>query len=206
MCTRFYLDCDDRYLADIIKPASGSSLEEKFRVRLSKPIVVSGEVRPTDVVAVIAPGKDKNRAVFPMKWGFTLKGADHPLVNARVETASSKPTFKDAWVSHRCVIPSSSYYEWDHFKTPKGKTKTGDKYAIQPAGSTMTWLCGLYRIEDGYPVFTVLTRAPSEELSRIHDRMPLIIPESLVDKWIHPDTDPESLLPETLTDMAVEKA
>ena len=209
MCTRFYIDLmndRDKEIREIIHEAERSLLAERFRDRLSKPLVTSGEVRPTDVVAVIAPGKNKEKAVFPMKWGFTLKGTGHPLVNARVETASSKPTFKEAWYSHRCAIPASFYYEWEHFKSPDGKEKTGDRYAIQPAGSTVTWLCGLYRIEEGYPVFTVLTREPSEKLSMIHDRMPLILPESMINDWIKPETKPEELLKYSLTDMMAEKA
>ena len=69
----------------------------------------------------------------------------------------------------------------------------------------MTWLCGLYRIEEGLPVFVVLTREPGGEIRFIHDRMPLIMPEHLTDKWIRPDTKPEELLPEALTEMVFEK-
>ena len=84
------------------------------------------------------------------------------LVNARVETAAEKPTFKEAWEKHRCIVPASWYYEWEHLTGNSGQKKVGDKYMIQPRGSSMTWLAGLYRIEDGLPVFAVLT------LSLIH--------------------------------------
>ena len=70
----------------------------------------------------------------------------------------------------------------------------------------MTWLCGLYRIEEGLPVFVVLTRAPGGEISFIHDRMPLILPEKCIDDWIRPDNRPEDLLGEALTEMVFEKA
>ena len=209
MCTRFYIDMmndKDKEIREVIRAAEQSLLADKFRNKLSKPLVTSGEVRPTDVAAVIAPGRSKAKAVFPMKWGFTLKGIGKPLVNARVETASVKQSFKESWEEHRCIIPASYYFEWKHFKSPDGKTKTGDKYAIQPKGESVTWLCGLYRFEDEYPVFTVLTKEPSKELSRIHDRMPLILPENLIDDWINPDTKPETLLPMSLTNMAIEKA
>ena len=73
---------------------------------------------------------------------------------------------------------------------------------IQPIGYTMTYLAGLYRMEEGLPVFTVLTREPTEELKQIHDRMPLIFPEDLVGEWINPKIKPESLLPYALTEMA----
>ncbi len=206
MCYRFCIEKDEDGIKHIVSVAERSPLAEKFMIRLSKPLVRSGDVRPTDVTAVIAPGKNKQRAVFPMKWGFTLKGINGPVVNARSESASVKPAFREAWASHRCVIPASFYYEWEHFKDPNGKTKTGDRYSIQPAGATMTFLCGMYRFEDGWPVFTVLTRAPSENLAKIHDRMPLIISEDLIDEWISPDSKPDRLLQYALTDMIFEKS
>ena len=123
-----------------------------------------------------------------------------------METAAEKPTFRDAWKSHRCIVPASWYFEWAHLKSPDGKEKTGDKYLIQPAGSSLTWLCGLYRFEGEYPVFTILTREPSEELAQIHDRMPLILPKEQIDEWIRPNAKPVKLLAFALTDMVMEKA
>ena len=76
---------------------------------------------------------------------------------------------------------------------------------IQPQGCTMTWLCGLYRIEEGFPFFVILTREPGEEIQFIHDRMPVILPENQVDAWIHPDSMPEELLCEALTEVVFEK-
>ena len=140
MCTRFYADID-KELKPFIDEAQQASFAQQMMISLSRPLTMSGEIRPTDIAAVIAPARNGQRAVFPMQWGFHLPGSDKPLVNARCETAATKPTFKDAWQSHRCIIPASYYYEWEHFKSPDGKVKTGDKYAIQPIGSTVTWLC-----------------------------------------------------------------
>lgn len=70
----------------------------------------------------------------------------------------------------------------------------------------MTWLCGLYRFENNLPVYVILTKDPSEDIAFIHDRMPMILPEHLVDDWIRPDGDPESLVKEALNEMIFEKA
>ena len=195
-------------LAPIIKSALETKLAARFQIEFSKPMVTEGEVRPTDVAPVIAPGKDGKRAVFPMKWGFTVQidGKLKPVVNARVETAAEKELFKEAWRRHRCIIPASWYIEWEHNKDPNGKTTTGDKYVIQPDGDVMTWLCGLYRIADGFPEFVILTRTPVGEIAKIHDRMPVILPEDRIDEWIDPFADPSALLEHTLTDMIAEKA
>ena len=83
------------------------------------------------------------------------------------------------------------------------------KIVIQPKGSAVTWIAGLYRIEDisgiQVPVFTILTREPSEEIRFIHDRMPVILPREAVEKWIKPDSKPDEIIKEAMTDMVFEK-
>ena len=204
MCTRFYIRRDEREMREIIERIQGSFLFQRF-VEEGKEVVTCGEIRPTNVVPVIAMSRDGKQTAFPMQWGFLLSGRS-PLVNARTETAAEKPTFKEAWARHRCIIPASWYFEWEHTIDEAGKKKTGAKYMIRPKDSGMTWLCGLYRMEDGLPAFTVLTRQPSEELSRIHDRMPLIMPQEKIGEWIDPDSDPSKLLRYSLTDMVFEEA
>jgi putative SOS response-associated peptidase YedK len=175
--------------------------------KLGRPLKTEGEVCPTDIAPVIAPDNNHSPTVFPMIWGFTNpRERGKPLVNCRVETAGFKPFWKESWQRRRCIIPCSYYFEWEHFKSADGRVKTGDKYAIQPRGCTVTWLCGLYRIEDGYPVFVVLTKEPTAELSKIHDRMPLMLPKERIDEWISPASDPAEIVPFALSDMVMEKA
>ncbi len=66
-------------------------------------------------------------------------------------------------------------------------------------------MCGLYRIENGYPVFVVLTREASDSVSFIHDRMPLILPGDKINTWINPATDPSTILHYAINDMVTEK-
>ena len=200
MCCRYWAD-DSAEMRGIVEEMNRSTLVEKWEKTTA--ITTSGEVRPTNVVPVIASNRAGARAVFPMRWGFSGRTL---LVNARTETAPVKPTFREAWAAHRCIVPASCYFEWAHFVDADGRRRTGDKYRIWPRDSAMTWLCGLYRIEQGLPTFVILTRQPGESVRFIHDRMPLILPEAAVGEWIRPGARPEALLDAALTDMCAERA
>ena len=199
MCYRIFLEVYRDDLEEDFEIASASPLVSRFAERGSV-LKTYGDIFPSDVVPVLAPGKDRHVSAFPMKWGFTVPGRP-VLANARSETASEKPTFRDLWKSRRCLIPASGYYEWEHFVDSSGKRKTGDRYLIAPPKDRRIWIAGLYRIEDSLPVFTVLTRQATPELGKIHDRMPLMFYPELKDDWIDPDGDPRRLLRYAVTDL-----
>ena len=194
MCCRYMLE-ESPELRPIVEAMNRSPLAG--RVFPLGALRSSGEIRPSDISPVVAPDRIGRRTVFPMKWGFSGKSL---VINARAETAAGRPMFRDSWVSRRCAVPASCYFEWEHLTSPDGRTKTGTRYRLQD-GTALTWLCGLYRMEEGIPCFVVLTREPGENIRFIHDRMPLILPEDAVSEWIRPDTCPEDLLPLARTDL-----
>ena len=199
MCARYYMG-EDGELGSFIAEMSRSPLAAA--IPPGTPVARGGEVRP----GTVAPAKAMTRAfdpkVFPMRWGFTGRMR---LINARTESAAVRLTFREAWHAHRCALPASGYYEWEHFTDERGRERTGTKYFIRPENARVTWLCGLYRMEAGLPCFVVLTREPGESVRFIHDRMPLILPEEAVARWIDPRSDPGPLLDLALTDMACER-
>ena len=195
MCCRYYADLSPE-LRPIVEEMNRSPLAGRLFPR--EALRSGGEVRPSDVAPVLAPDRSGRRTVFPMKWGFRAKTL---IVNARDETAAERPLFRESWQSRRCAVPSSCYFEWEHPASPDGRRRTGTKYRLQEKDAPLTWLCGLYRMEEGIPCFVVLTRAPGENIRFIHDRMPLILPESAVEEWIRPETRPEDLLSLARTDL-----
>ena len=203
MCCRFYMESSPE-LRPFVEAANRSPLLFRMLEKTAKPMKTEGEIHPADLVPVLATSRAGKPAVFPMLWGF--QGKQSLLINARAETAAEKPAFRDSWQSHRCAVPASWYYEWEHLSSPDGKTRTGRKYLIQPEGSALSWLAGLYRLEDGLPRFTVLTQEPSPEVRAIHDRMPVLFPREVISAWIRPDQDPAPLLARSLRSMILEPA
>lgn len=205
MCHRYYIYSSTDITRYVAK-AEKSILRSRMTRALARPMKTEGEIFPTDMVPVIALSKSGKETVFPMVWGFKNPRLKSPVANARVESASEKPMFQESWKTHRCAIPCSWYFEWEHYKDPfSGKVSTGPKYSIQPEGSSVMYLAGLYRFEEGFPYFTILTRQASGGISFIHDRMPVVLPASLVSSWITPSSDASSVVSGALTDMVFEK-
>ena len=200
MCYRYYIDPNSE-VEPYIRAAERSPLKERLERELSKPMLTSGEVRPTDLVPVIAPDKSRIPTVFPMVWGFHLPDSKVPIINARVETAHEKATFSDSWENRRCVIPVSYYFEWEHLTTASGKKKTGEKFRIQPEVSSIVFFAGLYRVEVikgvKVPVFTILTTEAAEEIRFIHDRMPVMLLQEETSGWITSDIKPINTINKT---------
>jgi len=195
MCSRFWLGSTPETNI-IYREAESSPLLAR-----SGSLSPFGEMRPADIVPVIAPDRRGIRAVFPMKWGFSGRKL---LINARAETAAVRSTFRDAWANHRCAVPASWYYEWSHTEEG-GKKRVGSRYRIRTNDGGLAWLCGLYRIEAGFPVFVILTRDSCEAVSAVHDRMPLILPGDRVDGWIRPGATPDDFVRFAVTDLVPEK-
>ena len=139
----------------------------------------TGEVNPGDIAAVIAINRKLEPQSFGMKWGYRLP--DGKLIfNARSETAAQKAMFADGMRQRRCLIPADCYYEWK--KTAQGK----QKYQLAPSDANGFFLAGIYRIEQGSAVFSVLTKEPVESIAFIHHRMPVILPNEAMSDWLNP--------------------
>lgn len=174
MCGRYYIEDDDlvEELQAIIQ-----EVQRKLDEQNKGQIIKTGEIFPTDFVPVIANNKQLVPTSFAMKWGYSLPDGKL-IINARSETAADKPLFRDGIANRRCLIPASNYFEWEK----RGKDKL--KYAIRPSGRPMMYMAGVYRIENGKAVFSILTREPAEQISFIHDRMPVILPGTVKDAWL----------------------
>ena len=89
MCCRYWAE-ESPERREIVEEMNRSPLVEKWQKTTA--VKSCGEIRPTDVVPVIAPNRKGERAVYPMKWGYSGRTL---LLNARMETAAEKPTFRE---------------------------------------------------------------------------------------------------------------
>jgi putative SOS response-associated peptidase YedK len=122
------------------------------------------------------------------------------MINARMETVADKPAFRRAFAKRRALLPADGYFEW--YGEERGKKQP---FFIRPADGGVLAMAGLYELwrdpakEDDDPdrwlwTCTVLTTSATDELGRIHDRMPLLVERKRYGTWLDPDLDdPQSL-------------
>ena len=173
MCGRYRLDAGEKELEEIIRELNRR--EEKHGG--DKPLKTSGDLYPGDRVPVLCRERSGGIGAFAMEWGYRMEDGRR-LINARLETAAQKPTFRDGMQNRRCMMPMSAYYEWEK----RGSDRV--KYRISPRGDGLNCLAGVYRLEEDGARFAVLTMEAADELAFIHDRMPVLVPYAAREAWL----------------------
>ena len=155
---------------------------------------------PTDMLAVVRYNpKTQQRSLDLLRWGLVPLWAKDisfgvRCINARAETLTRAPAFRDAFERRRCLVPADAFYEW---QKSAGKTQP---YAIVPADGGLFALAGLWERwrnpQDGSILrsFTIVTGEPNALLQPIHDRMPAILPPDAWPLWLgEADASPKEL-------------
>ena len=189
MCGRFYIAEADT-AEDLLRIIDALNRRYKGITHVK----TQGEIRPTDIIPVMANSPSMSTGVYAMKWGYTMPDGK-PMFNARSETAATKPLFSDGMRQRRCIIPATLYFEWQKAGTQK------IKHAIATAGSDMIYMAGIYRIEGTRAACSILTRPPADCISHIHNRMPVILPAEATRDWLNLRYDPNEVLAAALTNM-----
>lgn len=191
MCGRFTLAVDPAELQDAFPWVS---------IPGSQHLTPRYNVAPTQPVAVVA--NDGRNTLDFFLWGLIPSWAKDPeigsrMINARAETLAEKPSFRAAFRRRRCLILADGFYEWK--LSPEGKSKipmritlvTGKPFAL--AG-----LWELWNAPDGSRInsCTIITTEPNSLMAHIHNRMPVILPETDYGQWLDPaEQRPKTLQP-----------
>jgi putative SOS response-associated peptidase YedK len=144
---------------------------------------------------------DNPHEIAAASWGFVPAWADRrpdvkSVINARAESVATKPFFRDAFKSKRCLVLADGFYEWK--KTGKHKVpyriafKTEEPFAFAGIWSTVHDKNGR-----PHPTFAIITTEANELVAHIHSRMPVILREEDENDWLNPQlllADAQALL------------
>jgi putative SOS response-associated peptidase YedK len=163
-------------------------------------------IAPMQDLVVVRSGDD-GRRLSMMRWGLVPSWAKDPsiasrLTNARSETVAEKPSFRGAIRKRRAVVPASGFYEWKREGTHKQPWYFFPARHTPPATSAlaatlaMAALWESWRTPDGGLLETccLLTTAANTTMRPVHDRMPVLLSSTGVNRWLDPSiTDPRVL-------------
>jgi putative SOS response-associated peptidase YedK len=165
-----------------------AQLKKRFNIRQEIPLYKPNyNITPGAMHPIIK--FDQKPEVILAKWGLVPFWAKDPkigykMINARAETVIEKPSFRKSFISQRCLIPTNGFYEWYKNDTEK------IPYFIHLKDTEIFGFAGLYDIwtdVEGHKIitFTIITTIPNALMSKIHERMPVIIPQNQEDNWIN---------------------
>jgi putative SOS response-associated peptidase YedK len=148
-------------------------------------------IAPTQPIPVIRQNpKEPIRELSLVRWGLIPAWAKDPsiaakMINARSETAATKPAFRDALRLRRCLIPADGFYEWAR----TGRDK--QPYCFEVNGGELFAFAGIWdrwRDPSGQWIksCSILTTTPNAVTSAVHDRMPVILGKDDYDLWLDP--------------------
>lgn len=186
MCGRFTLTHDINAVA------------RAFRVPVPPSLQTSARYNVAPTQNIVTAINDGSPHLDMLRWGLIPSWAKDEsigskMINARAETLAEKPSFKRLLRSRRCLIAADGFYEWK--KEAGGKTpmyitmKDSEIFAL--AGLWDTW-----KNADGELIrtCTIITTAPNELLSTIHNRMPVILAPEEREAWLDADLHDEHQL------------
>jgi len=151
-----------------------------------------------DIAIVVNDGGAKKLSTC--RWGFVPSWSKelndgYKMINARAETVAEKPSFRQAFGRHRCIVVADGFYEW---KSEGGRKRP---FYIHQRDGKPFGMAGLYNTwtsPEGNQVCTttIITTEANEAVRPIHDRMPVIMQPSAYDLWLDPAVhEKEKLLP-----------
>lgn len=171
---------------------------EHFKLKFVVELSPSWNIAPGKPINVITAENGGN-ICHAYRWGLIPAWAKdasigYKLTNARGETVAEKPSFRNAFKHHRCLIPASGFYEW----STQGKIKQ-PWYISQQSGEPLAF-AGLWenwRAPDGQIIQTccIITTGANALMAPIHDRMPVILDRTDWTSWLDPaNRHPDGLL------------
>ena len=169
--------------------SSKDKVERQLGIKLDADPLANYNIAPTQQAYVITD--DQPEVLQQFRWGLipywaqNMKASKN-LINARAEGIASKPSFRIPVRKRRCLILADGFYEWR--KTGRGMASI--PYRIVMHDGALLLFAGLWDVwqnEAGEDIhsFTIITTRPNAEMSAVHNRMPVILPNrDLQNRWL----------------------
>ena len=179
-----------------VRKGSKQKIAEYFRANpnpaeLSMPDA-DYNIAPTTYQPIIRQSKETGeREMVLARWGlvpfFTkdlkeVKGLS--TINARAETITKAPTWREPFKKRRCLIPASSFYEWSKISEPLKQPYVFELANAQPMAFAGLW--DAWKDKEGHWLqsFAIVTTEANELMAKIHPRMPVILHTRDYDRWL----------------------
>ncbi len=187
MCGRYTLATPDHQAIRARFPI-GETVE--FRQRFN--------IAPTDEVLAVTTDKHGAARGELLRWGLVPSWASSPagaakLINARVETAASKPAFRRAFERYRCLILADGFFEWRRTASGPKRPFHITRQDGEPFAFAGLWSIWHGRDHETLRSCTILTTAANDAIAPLHDRMPVILTPGHESEWLELDTPRERL-------------
>ncbi|MFA5961531.1 MAG: SOS response-associated peptidase [Parcubacteria group bacterium] len=183
-------------------------LEERFALTIPEGIYNPRyNAAPSQKMLVVSQEKPHEAELF--QWGLIPHWAKdtkigQKLINARAETITEKPSFKESFKLRRCFVLADGFYEWDK------KSNSHIPYLIMLKEGEPFAFAGIYDYwrdpsDRMIRSFSIITTEANSLVSRIHDRMPVILTRQEERAWLNPelklDDAKQMLIPYPVEDM-----
>lgn len=202
-----------------VQASSPELLAERFSVDELRERVEASEpdynVTPRRDVPVVAVSEDR-RVLDAVRWGLVppwakdLKVGDR-MINARAETVATKPAYRKAFRHRRCIVPADGFFEWRRLPDRPKQPYFIHRLDREPIAFAGIWERWKDPDDDSAPWIrscAIVTTAANDLMRPVHDRMPVILPESTWEAWLDPDNEDvdaltELLVPESAGELAL---
>ena len=171
--------------------ATLKQLEQSFAAEAGEHVPEGGVFTPGKIVPVVLTSRrTSRREIHPIRWGLIpnwtteeSQGAKS-LYNARAETLMDKPSFRDSFFHRRCLIPATSFFEWQRESKRSIEILPTDREIFAFAGIWDRW-----QSPEGKMIATcsMITTEAGAATSSVHHRMPALLDESSFNDWLDPD-------------------
>lgn len=184
MCSRYAFVPDSAAWADY-RAALGALAEELLA------LAASPKLAPTDRVPIVVQQPGSPPQLVHARWGFIPHWWSKPELprlsfNARSEEAAAKPMWRDALRSARCLIPATTWFEWQHLHGAKLP------HALTPDDGRGFMFAGLWSLwrsrkdAEPQPTCVILTTEASTPVRSVHERMPVVLAPAAWAAWLDP--------------------